>query len=105
MNLNRVNLLISQCRKFYRQADVAWRKLFGRIFFSCRDMSRLASEKLDRPLTCREKLSGSIHLFLCTWCRNYEKQLHFLRNQFLSLKVPSSTPGNGQSLPEDAKKE
>ena len=45
----------------------------------CRDAARLLSEGLDRPLTVGEHWPLRFHLLACRNCRNYEKQLQFLR--------------------------
>lgn len=42
---------------------------------SCKDATRIMSEKLDRQLSTAEKLSLGFHLTLCKGCRNYDKQM------------------------------
>ena len=46
---------------------------------SCREATRLLSEAQDRKLVLPEKLQLEIHLALCKGCRNFRKQMSFLR--------------------------
>lgn len=50
-----------------------------RIIPSCRDTAALLSQAQDRPLTIGEKLRVHVHLPLCNGCRNFRKQLTFMR--------------------------
>lgn len=46
---------------------------------SCKQASRLISQSLDRPLDWRERLALKLHLALCDACRQFTRQLHWLR--------------------------
>ena len=46
---------------------------------SCKDVSRLVSESLDRDLTWYRRIMLRLHIFICGACARYEKQLHFIR--------------------------
>lgn len=46
---------------------------------NCKQTSSLSSQRLDRDLTQREKISLNMHLFVCNMCKQYAKQLEFLR--------------------------
>lgn len=46
---------------------------------TCKELSRLASEALDRDLTLWERLTVKLHLWVCETCRYYVKHLRFLR--------------------------
>jgi len=46
---------------------------------SCKDATRLASEKLDRELTLRERMALRAHLLICVGCARFEQQLRFMR--------------------------
>ncbi len=61
-------------------------------FLSCKDMSHLASEAMDRPLTFREWLGSKIHLLMCKPCTRYGKHLKFLRraNQAGNENIPTT---------------
>jgi predicted anti-sigma-YlaC factor YlaD len=42
---------------------------------TCKQATRIMSEKLDRELSRAEKLSLGFHLTICKGCRNYDKQM------------------------------
>ncbi len=46
---------------------------------SCKEASRLMSQRQDRDLTVGEKLALRAHLAICAACRNFDEQLAFLR--------------------------
>ncbi len=46
---------------------------------SCKDVTHLLSEAQDRKLLLPEKLHLEMHLAMCKGCRNYRKQMNFLR--------------------------
>jgi predicted anti-sigma-YlaC factor YlaD len=45
----------------------------------CKNITRLLSDALDRPLTVGEWVSIRLHLPTCSGCRNYRKQISLLR--------------------------
>lgn len=46
---------------------------------SCREVSELLSHAQERPLTLSEKFGLYVHLPLCEGCRNFRRQLEFIR--------------------------
>lgn len=46
---------------------------------SCRQMTELCSQEMDRPLGLGERLSLRTHLMMCSGCSNYRRQLFTLR--------------------------
>lgn len=46
---------------------------------NCAEMSKLASQALDRRLPLRLRLKMRLHYLICRWCQRYAKQLRFLR--------------------------
>ncbi len=46
---------------------------------ACREISQLASDSLDRPLSLFERLKFNIHLAMCKHCRNYSHNMKFIR--------------------------
>jgi hypothetical protein len=46
---------------------------------TCKESAELLSQAQDRPLTLREKFALYVHLPLCNGCRNFRKQLAFIR--------------------------
>ena len=95
--------LIAKIKSGYDRVDRYYKRCYNAIFFSCERMSRLSSELHDRPLSLRERVMRRIHLRMCTWCRRYENQLQFLRNQFkhYASEYPEKST---EKLPEDSKK-
>lgn len=46
---------------------------------TCKDISGLLSESMDRPLTWRERWAVRLHLLMCRHCSRFQQQVHFLR--------------------------
>ena len=46
---------------------------------TCRQVSELASQSLDRRLSWRERLAVRLHLLVCSACTRVKHQLEFLR--------------------------
>ena len=46
---------------------------------SCREVTQLVSESLDRDLPLRQRMSMKMHLLMCKLCSRYNKQLSSLR--------------------------
>lgn len=46
-----------------------------KMLFTCRQMAKLASEELDRPLSVWIRIRMFIHLLLCKDCRTYHDQI------------------------------
>jgi hypothetical protein len=47
---------------------------------SCKDVTQLISESMDRDLPVRKRMAMRFHLLMCKFCSRYEKQLLFIRN-------------------------
>ena len=52
---------------------------------SCKEVTRLVSQRLDRELTFGERTALRVHLAICQGCRNVSKQLEFLRRAVQKL--------------------
>ena len=46
---------------------------------SCKDVTHKLSEAQDRELSLSERLQLEMHLAMCHGCRNFRKQMAFLR--------------------------
>lgn len=57
----------------------------------CKDVSRLVSQGLDRELSLRERMALRLHFVICASCRNFDRQVHFLRRAIRQL--PKSGDG------------
>jgi len=60
---------------------------------SCKEATRLLSEAQDRKLVLPEKLQLEIHLAMCTGCRNYRRQMSFLREACRQLGKKQGNTG------------
>jgi hypothetical protein len=47
---------------------------------SCKEVSRLVSESMDRDLPFRQRLSMRLHLLMCSLCSRFRRQILFLRD-------------------------
>jgi hypothetical protein len=45
---------------------------------TCKDISELLSESMDRQLIWCERLTLWVHLSMCRRCSGFQKNLHFL---------------------------
>ena len=55
------------------------------IFPSCKEVSHLVSQGLDRRLGLAERLRLRAHLAICDGCANFRRQMQFLRKAMLRL--------------------
>ena len=46
---------------------------------SCKDISELLSESMERCLTWRERWAVRVHFFMCRACPRFQQQVYFLR--------------------------
>jgi hypothetical protein len=46
---------------------------------TCRDVTRLQSERCERELSARERMELRLHTMVCRGCRRYGKQIDFIR--------------------------
>jgi hypothetical protein len=47
---------------------------------TCKEVTRLISESLDRDLPLRERIGLRMHLIMCKFCSRYEKQTLMIRD-------------------------
>jgi hypothetical protein len=52
---------------------------------SCKDVSKLLSDGLDRKLRFSERVRLRLHLAMCSACATVERQLGFLREALSSF--------------------
>ena len=45
---------------------------------TCAEMSRLASQSLEQPLSLKMRFKMWLHFLICVWCERYYKHLKFL---------------------------
>jgi hypothetical protein len=66
-----------------KQRCVAW--IWG-LTPNCADMSRLASQSLDKALPLGLRLRIRLHFLVCVWCARYFKQLRILHQAALRVE-------------------
>ena len=72
---------------------------------SCKDVTRLISESMDRSLPLRKRIGVRLHLLICKFCARYERQLLLIRKTVRHLVATEEKPGEpyGETLSEEAK--
>jgi len=55
------------------------------MMLTCKEVSRLVSQGLDRRLGLGERVKLRLHLAICDGCRNFRRQLDFLREALARL--------------------
>jgi hypothetical protein len=50
------------------------------VILTCKEAHRLVSEQLDRELPLGDRLRVRLHLFACTSCTRFKRQMQFLRD-------------------------
>ena len=59
---------------------------------SCKEVSRLVSEGLDRDLGFGERVALRVHFLMCKGCRNFEGQMTMLRKVLRDLSQSEDEP-------------
>lgn len=53
---------------------------------NCKDATRLLSRQQEQRLSLWERLSLKMHLMICYGCKNYGRQIDFIREAFQRIK-------------------
>ena len=69
--------------------------------FSCKQISRLISDSMDRQLPLTTRMGIRFHLMMCALCRRYKKQLLYIRN--ILHNTPEARDISCQALSEAAR--
>jgi len=67
---------------------------------SCKEVTLLASKALDTRLSWQERWAVRLHLLYCHGCRQFRKQIEFLRRV---ARRPEATSAGNSRLPESAR--
>jgi len=72
---------------------------------SCKDVTRLISESMDRSLPLGKRIGVRLHLLICKFCARYERQLILIRETIRRFSASVEAPGepSGETLTEEAK--
>lgn len=60
--------------------------------FSCKDISRLVSDSMDRNLPLKHRLGIRFHLMMCRYCSRFAKQLKKMRRMIRRETPPTAPP-------------
>lgn len=61
---------------------------------NCKEVTRVCSDELERPLKLGEQASLHLHLMMCTGCTNYRRQLRTLRQVMQAYAEGRALPGD-----------
>ena len=72
---------------------------------SCKEISILISESLDRQLPLHQRIAIRIHLLMCTFCSRYRQQVLFLRDlmNHLVMGLEDEAPYPSAPLSQDVR--
>lgn len=72
---------------------------------SCKDVTKLVSESMDRSLPLGKRIGVRLHLFICKFCARYERQLLLIRETVRRLAATVDAPGepSRETLSEEAR--
>ena len=62
------------------------------MILSCKEVTRLVSQGMDRRLTFGRRVSLRVHFAICQGCTNFSKQLLFLRDSLSKLADQQPKP-------------
>lgn len=72
----------------------------------CEDATRAMSAAQERPLALGERAALRLHLALCGNCRNFERQVAFLRESMRTYaRAPDDPPGTVRNDGRDSSSE
>jgi len=72
---------------------------------SCKDVTKLLSESMDRSLPLGKRIGVRLHLLICKFCARYERQLLLIRETARRLAATMGAPGEsfGETLSVEAR--
>ena len=88
--------------EFLKKTTEALKTGLRTLMPSCRQVARIQSDALERPLGVSQRLGMWLHLLVCKWCRRYGRQIRFLSHaaQEHSDDLTGCVP---QNLPAEAR--
>jgi hypothetical protein len=72
---------------------------------TCKEVSQLVSESLDRKLPLWQRVQVRMHLLMCRFCSRFRKQAIFLRDaaRYYLSAIEESDTGTGTALSPEAR--
>lgn len=61
---------------------------------TCKEITKMASDSIERKLPLRQRIVLKLHFLTCVWCARYFKQLQFMRE---AMQKRSSQLEDGES--------
>ena len=71
---------------------------------TCKDASHLVSHSQDRPLSFRERWGLRVHLWACTNCRRFERQIGLIRLMLRKANLILEAELTDKQIPVEARK-
>jgi predicted anti-sigma-YlaC factor YlaD len=68
---------------------------------TCKQVSEIVSQSLDRQLTWPERLRLRMHLLVCSACTRFQRQMHWLRTA--TARAATTDRDAGPGLPAAAR--
>lgn len=87
----------------YKKATHALRWFLLHRLPTCKEMTALMSQSMERRLTLRERVLLKLHLWVCAWCVWYLEQLQLLRTSLRARAEAAGVEYNGAALSSDAR--
>lgn len=69
---------------------------------SCKEVARVCSDELERPLRLGERAALRLHLMMCSGCTNYRRQMQTLRQvtqAYAEGRAPQGASDGDEALP------
>ena len=70
---------------------------------TCKDASHLVSQGQDRPLSFRERWNLRIHVWMCSNCRRFERQIALIRRLLRQSGRRAEAEAADQALSAEAR--
>ncbi len=68
---------------------------------TCKEVTRIVSDSMDRKLPIRQRMAVKMHLLMCKFCSRYSQQLLFIRkaiHHYSSKMDDAELPSTTMSL-------
>ena len=89
--------------KIIKTAKLSFIFWLARRLPTCRELAPVISQSLDRPLSLRERVTLRLHLFTCSYCVKYLRQLRFLGEAFRACDMDDESVPTGPALGADSR--